>query len=207
MDDEKNNFISRFFLKRNMYFLKNKKGFYLHKQIQLTALSYQDKNKEDLLIKLKSKYRNEIKSFEKKILKDEIKLTKLIKLNDIIKCFLLNNYRGQKPNINKLNKLAKNENLLIFNILYNNQILCSQIWIRKKNKVRLIYNVADYKIMKKNKMDSANKYLMFSTILNLNNANFDIIDLGGLSFENNNIDKFKTQFSRKKVFSYNIISI
>ena len=43
---------------------------------------------------------------------------------------------------------------------------------------------------------------MFSTILNLNNANFDIIDLGGLSFENNNIDKFKTQFSRKKVFSY-----
>ena len=56
-------------------------------------------------------------------------------------------------------------------------------------------------------MDSANKYLMFSTILNLNNANFDIIDLGGLSFENNNIDKFKTQFSRKKVFSYNFISI
>lgn len=207
MDDKKNNLLSRFFLKRNMYCLKNIKGFILHKQIQLTALSYQDKNKEDLLIKIKSKYRNEIKSFEKKIIKDQIRFKKVTKLNEMIKNFLLNNFRGQKPNINKLNKLGINKNLLIFNLLYKDEILCSQVWIRKNNRVRLIYNVADYKIMQNNKMQSANKYLMFSTILNLNNTNFDIVDLGGLSFENNNIDKFKTQFSRKKILSYNFFSI
>ena len=206
MDERKNNLLSKFLLKRNMYCLENTKSFYIHKQVQLTALSYQDKNKKDLIHKLKSNYRNEIKSFEKKISKEQVKLSRLTNLNKMIIEFLLNNFRGQKPNINKLNRLSIKKSLLIFIIFCKDQILCCQVWIRKKNRARLIYNVADYKIMQNNKMQSANKYLMFSTILNLNNSNFDIIDLGGISGENNNIDKFKNQFSRKKTLSYNIIS-
>ncbi len=205
MDEKNNTTLGKFLIKRSMYCLFNKRSFFLSRSTQITALAHEDKNKDDLLKKLKSKYRNEIRALDRKFETEEIIITEKKNLDKKLINFLLINYRGQKPNIKKLNKLCKSQNLLNFIFTFEGLIICCQQWISKGNRARLIYNIADYKLMKKLKVNSANKFLMFQTIINLNNDNYKIIDLGGLSNQNNNIDKFKKQFSRKELISCNII--
>ena len=171
----------------------------------MTVLAHKDKNKDDLLKKLKSKYRNEIRALDRRFEIEKFKISEKKILDKKLINFLLMNYRGQKPNIKKLIKLCNSQNLLNFIFTFQGLIICCQQWIKKGNRVRLIYNIADYKLMKKFKINSANKFLMFESVINLNKKDYKIIDLGGISNKNNNIDKFKKQFSRKELISHNII--
>ena len=205
MDENNNSILGKFLIKRSMYCLFNKRSFFLSRSTQITALAHKDKNKDDLLKKLKSKYRNEIRALDRRFKTEKILISEKKNLDNKLINFLLINYRGQKPNIKKLIKLCNSQNLINFIFTFEGLIICCQQWIRNGNRARLIYNIADYKLMKKFKINSANKFLMFQSIINLNNKNYKIIDLGGLSNKNNNIDKFKRQFSRKELISHNII--
>jgi len=205
MDENNNSLLGKILIKRSMYCLFNKSSFFLSRENQITALAHKDKNKDDLLKKLKSKYRNEIRALDRRFATEQILISEKKKLDKKLINFLLINYRGQKPNIKKLIKLCNSQNLINFIFTFEGLIICCQQWIRKGNRARLIYNIADYKLMKKFKINSANKFLMFQSIIDLNNKNYKIIDLGGLSNKNNNIDKFKRQFSRKELISHNII--
>ena len=207
MDEEINTLLSKFLIKRSMYCHLRKKRFYFSQKAQTTSLAFKDKEEELLISKFRSKFRNEIRNFSKKRISNQVIINNSYILSIEIINFLLKNYRGQKPNIRKLNKLAKKNNISFFTILHNKNIVCSQVWITKNPRARLIYNVSDYNYMKIFKLNSANKYLMFSTIIFFNKKNFTNIDLGGLSQNNNNIDKFKLQFSKNKITSYNTIYI
>ena len=207
LDEEIDTLLSKFLIKRSMYCHIRKRKFYFSQKKQITCLAFKDKEEELLISRFRSKFRNEIRNFSKKIINNQVFIKDSYILSIDILNFLLKNYRGQKPNIKKLNKLAKQNNLSLFTIFHDKNIVCSQVWLTKNPRARLIYNVSDYNYMKIFKLSSANKFLMFSTIISLNKSNFTNIDLGGITEDYNNIDKFKLQFSRNKINSFNSIYI
>ena len=197
--------IEKIFLKRLMYsekVIEDRFTFFVKKQ--LTLNSFIEKNHEQLISKINKKFRNEIRQFSK--IKNENKNVKVIIENHIskkLKFFLLKNYRGQKPNIKKLNLLSKKNLLYIVSFKYKEKYQTSLIWLSNKNKARLLYNVLEHNSLKLNKFTSANKYIMFKSILNLSIKGLKIIDLGGISSKNNSIDRFKKGYAELETYSFN----
>ena len=202
---EKAHIIEKFFLKRLMYSENvSEERFTFFVKKQLTLNSFIEKNSEKLISKINKKFRNEIRQFSK--IKNENKNVKIIIENHIskkLKFFLLKNYRGQKPNIKKLNLLSKKNLLYVVSLKYKEEYQTSLIWLSNKNKARLLYNVLEHNSLKLNKFTSANKYIMFKSILSMSIKGLKKIDLGGISSKNNPIDRFKKGYAELETYSYN----
>tara|TARA_B100000886_G_scaffold340395_1_gene309681 strand:+ start:5007 stop:5678 length:672 start_codon:yes stop_codon:yes gene_type:complete len=198
-------FFENILLKRSMYDNNFKKGFFTFKKTkQPTLNSILEQDEEVLFSKINKKFRNEIRQFSKIINFDkDINFEIEYDINEDYKYFLLKNFRGQKPNISKLKRFSNKKMLLIFSIKYNNEYQTSLIWLKRFRQSRLIYNVLDHQSLKKNKLSSSNKYIMYQSILKMSRDGFKEIDLGGISNNDNNIDRFKKGFSKEKKYTYN----
>ena len=124
-DESKFDFFENFLIKRRLYSHKvPNKRFIFFKTKQLTLDSLLSKDKSILLKNINKKFRYEIRQFSK--LKENNKNFK-IEINEQISAklieFLISYYRGQKPNINKLKDLTKENKLLIFSLLYKDNYL------------------------------------------------------------------------------------
>ena len=198
-------FFENILLKRSMYDNNFKKGFFtFNKTKQLTLNSIIEQDEEVLFSKINKKFRNEIRQFSKIInFNNDINIEIEYDINEDYKVFLLKNFRGHKPNIRKLKRFSNKKMLLIFSIKYKNEYQTSLVWLKNFRQSRLIYNVLDHKSLKKNKLSSSNKYIMYKSILKMSRDGFEIIDLGGISNNDNNIDRFKKGFSQEKKYTYN----
>ena len=209
MDEVINTVPEIFLIKRGMYNNSIKRtAISISVKKQLTVKAFISTNEDELYKKINKKFRNEIRQFKKKLVTDNnYKLIISYKLDKIYNKFLISNYRGQKPNINKLIKLSSSKMLINCILKYQDNFITTLTWVRRDNSCRLIYNVMDHEIMRRMNIGGANKYLMFETIRKFSFIGVKSIDLGGITKDGNAIDRFKKGFGSEITNTYNYIYI
>lgn len=200
-------------LKPKIYIKYNgKKPKYYIEEINNTIENNLTESLEVIFNKFKKNTQNEIR----RAIKEEMKVETIKNKDEFIESY---NKTAMKLNIQKITKeflLSFGNNLSIFKVIYNNEILIYHVLIHdiKQKKVELLLSSRNYELKNLKKIENkyysfANRFLHYKEFEMYKEKGIEIYDFGGYSETNEklkNITKFKLDFGGEKISKQNYVS-